>query len=191
MIVLIAGLVVFLGVHGFTTVRSAREGLIARIGIGPYKGVYSLAAAVGFGLIVWGFARYRAEGWIQLWSPPEWTRYLAIGLMWFAFVALASTGPALGRIKGWLRHPTLVGVMIWALAHLLANGDLGGVLLFGSFLVWAVFDRIAVQQRGDIGAPRTPSFMRADAIALGAGTLAYLAMIYLHPLLIGVAVVDR
>ena len=190
MLVLIAGIVVFLGVHAFTAVRSARAELIARIGIGSYRGVYSLAAAVGLGLIVWGFARYRADGWVQLWTPPEWTRYLAIGLMWFAFVALASAGPALSRIKGWLRHPMLVGVTIWALAHLFANGDLGGVLLFGSFLAWAVFDRIAVQRRGDYGAPPASVFMRADAIAIGGGTLVYLAMIFLHPLLFGVAVLD-
>ena len=83
----------------------------------------------------------------------------------------------------------LVGVTIWALAHLLANGDAGGMLLFGSFLAWAVFDRIAVKRRGDVGAQRLNSFTRADAVAVGAGTVAYVAMIVLHPLLIGVAVI--
>jgi uncharacterized membrane protein len=82
--------------------------------------------------------------------------------------------------------PTLVTVKVWALAHLLTNGDAGGMLLFGSFLAWAVFDRISVKKRGDIGAPRIASFTRADAIALGAGTLAYVAMMFLHPVLIGV-----
>ena len=83
----------------------------------------------------------------------------------------------------------IVGVKIWALAHLLANGDLGGLLLFGSFLAWAVYDRIAVKRRGDLGAPRIGSFTKADGIALGAGTVAYIAMIFLHPWLIGVPVV--
>ena len=83
----------------------------------------------------------------------------------------------------------LVAGKVWALAHLLANGDAGGMLLFGSFLGWVVFDRIAVKKRGDIGAPSIASFTRADAIALGAGTLAYVAMIFLHPLLIGVTVI--
>lgn len=190
MLVLIEGIVVFFGVHGFTALRPARGRLIERVGEGPYKGAYSLVAAVGLVLIVWGFARYRAENWVQLWTPPEWTRHAAIALMWFAFVALATSGRAPGRIRGWLRHPMLAGVTLWALAHLLANGDAGGVLLFGSFLAWAVADRIAVQRRGDGGAPRIRSFTRADAIAIGAGTLAYVAMIYLHPLLIGVAVLD-
>jgi hypothetical protein len=82
-------------------------------------------------------------------------------------------------------------IKIWALAHLLANGDVGGMLLFGSFLAWAVFDRIAVKKRGDMGAERIASFTRADATALGVGTIAYVAMIFLHPILIGVPVIGR
>ena len=109
--------------------------------------------------------------------------------MWFAFVALAAINPAPGRIRGWLRHPMLVAIKIWALAHLLANGDAGGMLLFGSFLAYAVYDRIAVKRRGDLGAPLVKSFTRADAIVLGTGTAAYIAMILLHPVLIGVPVI--
>jgi uncharacterized membrane protein len=183
------GIVVFLGAHSLTTFRETRTGLIERFGLGAFKSVYSLVSLAGFALIVWGFSRYRADGLIPIWTPPVWTRHLAIALMWFAFVALACINPAPGRIRGWLRHPTLVAVKVWALAHLLANGDAGGLLLFGSFLAGAVFDRIAVKKRGDIGAPRIGSFTRADAIALGAGTLAYLAMIFLHPVLIGVNVI--
>jgi uncharacterized membrane protein len=189
MLVLMLGIVVFLGVHSLTTFRATRTGLIERFGLGAFKGVYSLVSLAGFALIVWGFSRYRADGLIPVWAPPVWTRHLAIALMWFAFVALACINPAPERIRGWLRHPTLVAVKVWALAHLLANGDAGGLLLFGSFLAWAVFDRIAVKKRGDIGALRIASFTRADAIALGAGTLAYVAMIFLHPVLIGVNVI--
>ena len=83
----------------------------------------------------------------------------------------------------------IVAIKIWALAHLLVNGDLGGIILFGSFLAWAVFDRIAVKKRGDLGASRIAAFTRNDAITLGAGTLAYVVMIFLHPILIGVPVV--
>lgn len=191
MLVLIIGIVVFLGAHSLTTFRETRTRLIERFGVGTFKGVYSVAALVGLALIVWGFSRYRAEGLIPVWTPPIWTRHLAAAFMWFAFVALACVNPAPGRIRGWLRHPLLVFVKIWALAHLLANGDAGGILLFGSFLGWAVFDRIAVKKRGDVGAPRLASFTRADAIALVAGTLAYVAMIFLHPVLIGVAVFGR
>ena len=191
MLILVLGIVVFLGVHSLTAFRETRTGLIERFGAGPFKGIYSLAALAGFALIVWGFSRYRAEGLIIMWTPPTWTRHLTIALMWFAFVALACINPAPGRIRGWLRHPVLVAVKVWALAHLLANGDAGGMLLFGSFLAWAVFDRIAVKKRGDMGARRITSFTRADAIALGAGTLAYLAVMVLHPVLFGVAVIGR
>jgi uncharacterized membrane protein len=173
------------------TFRERRTGLIERFGAGPFKSIYSLVALAGFALIVWGFSRYRAEGLITVWTPPTWTRHLTIALMWFAFVALACINPAPGRIRGWLRHPMLVAVKVWALAHLLANGDAGGMLLFGSFLAWAVFDRIAVKKRGDMGARRITSFTRADAIALGAGTLAYIAVMVLHPVLFGVAVIGR
>ena len=195
MVILILGIVLFLGVHSFTTFREARAGLIEQLGPGIFKGVYSLVSLAGLALIVVGFSRYRAEGWVQLWYPPPGMRHVTILLMWFAFVALASMGPPPGRprgtpsrIRGWLRHPMLVAIKIWALAHLLANGDLGGMLLFGSFLAWAVFDRIAVKRRGDLGAPGAGSFTRSDVIAVVAGTVAYLVMIFLHPYLIGVSV---
>ena len=191
MFILILGIMLFLGTHTFTTLRGPREALIARIGAGPYKGLYSLSAGLGLALIIWGFHRYRADGWVQLWSPPPWTAHITITLMWFAFVALACSGGPPSRIRGWLRHPMLVGVKIWALAHLIANGDAGGMVLFGSFLAWAVYDRIAVKRRGDLGAPRLSRFTAADAIALGGGTAAYVAMIFLHPVLIGVPVITR
>jgi uncharacterized membrane protein len=191
MAVLILGIIIFLGGHGLSTFRRARTDLIERFGVGSYKIAFSLVSLVGFALIVWGFSRYRAEGLIPVWSPPMWARHLTIALMWFSFVALACMNPAPSRIRGWLRHPMLVAIKIWALAHLLANGDAGGMLLFGSFLAFAVFDRIAVKQRGDFGAPGVASFTRADAIALIVGTAAYAAMIFLHPILIGVPVIGR
>ena len=148
------GIVIFLGAHTFTTLREPRTRAIQQMGYGPYRGVYTLVSLIGFALIVWGFGRYRAEGMIQLWYPPAGMRHLTILLMWFAFIALAAMGKSPGRIRGWLRHPMLVAIKIWALAHLLVNGDLGGIILFGSFLAWAVYDRIAVKRRGDAGAPR-------------------------------------
>ena len=108
MLILLIGIVVFLGVHSLTTLRETRTRLIEWLGPGPFKGLYSLVAIAGFVLIVWGFSRYRAEGLITLWTPPTWTRHLAISLMWFAFVALACMNPAPGMIRGWLRHPMLV-----------------------------------------------------------------------------------
>ena len=189
MTILILGLLVFIGTHCLSIARPARAGLVARLGEGGFKALYSAGSLLGLVLIVWGFSLYRANGLVMLWTPPTWTRHLALTLMWFAFVALISgyTGP--GRIVGWLRHPMLVAVKIWALAHLLANGDLGGLLLFGSLLAFAVVDRIAVKRRGDLGRPRQASFLPGDAMALAGGTLAYVAMLFLHPYLIGVAVI--
>lgn len=189
MTALILGIVLFLGTHTLTTLRDTRERLIAGVGAGAYKAGYTVVALAGLVLIVWGFSGYRAQGLIPVWSPPAWTRHLTLTLMWFAFVSLAAMNPAPGRIRGWLRHPMLVAIKIWALAHLLANGDLGGMILFGSFLAWAVYDRIAVKRRGDMGAPRIAAFTRADAIVVATGTVAYVAMMFLHPWLIGVAVI--
>ena len=191
MTILIIGILLFVGTHLLTTFRDTRARLISQWGEGGFKGLYSISSLFGLILIIWGFASYRANGLIPLWFPPVWTRHLALALMWFAFVGLAASGPFPGKIRGWLRHPMLVGVKIWALAHLLANGDLGGLLLFGSLLAFAVYDRIAVKRRGDTGAPASAGFTRGDAMVLGIGTVAYVAMLFLHPYLIGVAVIGR
>jgi uncharacterized membrane protein len=185
---LILGLVLFLGIHIFTTLREPRAALIGRIGEGPYKGLYSLVAAVGLVLIVWGFSRYRAGGYIQIWNPPFAIFHpIALVLLWFAFVALAAAYSPPSRIKSVLRHPMLVGVKAWALSHLLVNGDLGSLLLFGSLLAWAVYDRIAVKRRDDQAAPTVMSFGRNDIIVIAIGTIAYVAILWLHDSLIGVA----
>jgi uncharacterized membrane protein len=185
---LIAGLIVFLGVHILTTLRAPRAALIARLGEGPYKGLYSLAAAIGLGLIIWGFGRYRATGWVQIWYPPAGLKPVAYLLMLFAFIALAAAYAPPGKIKSALRHPMLVAVKAWALAHLLANGDLGALVLFGAFLAWAVYDRIAVKRRGDMGAPPVAGFTTGDMIAISVGLVAFVAMFFLHPWLIGVPI---
>jgi uncharacterized membrane protein len=188
MSILVLGIAVFLGVHVFATFRETRARVVERFGLKSYKLAYSLVALAGIALIVWGFSRYRAEGLIQIWTPPLWTRHFAFLLVWLAFIALASRRAPAGRIRGWLRHPTLVAVKSWALAHLLVNGDLGGMILFGSFLAFAAYDRIAVKRRGDEGAPRLSAFTRGDAIAVGAGTAVFAIVLALHPWLFGVAV---
>src|SRR5215475_7554470 len=185
MTLLILGLVLFLGIHTLSTMREQRAAVIGRLGEGPYKGLYSVVSAVGLVLIVWGFARYRDTAYLQIWAPPAWLHPLVLVLMWFAFVALAAAYSPAGWIKGGLRHPMLVSIKSWALAHLLANGDLGALVLFGAFLAWAVYDRIAVKRRGDQGAPRT-GFGTGDVVALAVGSAAYAAMSWLHPRLIGV-----
>lgn len=188
MLLLIAGLVLFLGVHLLTTARDTRAALMARFGEGAYKGLYSIVSAVGLVLIVWGFGRYRSSGYIPVWDPPHWLLPITLVLMWVSFVALVATYAPTGKIKGLLRHPMLVGVKAWALAHLLVNGDLGSMILFGAFLSWAVYDRIAVKRRGDAGAPRS-SFTAGDAVSLIAGSALYATMFWLHPWVIGVPIV--
>ncbi len=187
MSLLIVGLVLFLGVHTLTTLREPRARLIARLGEARYKGLYSLVAAAGLVLIVWGYGRYRSGGFIQVWAPPSWLHPITIVLMWFAFVALAAAYSPLGKIKSTLRHPMLAGVKTWALAHLLVNGDLGSMVLFGAFVLWGGYDRISLKRRGDAGAPASGA-TAGDAVALVVGTLAYVAMWWIHPLAIGVPI---
>lgn len=184
--VMIAGLAVFLGTHVFTTRREARAALIARLGEGPYKLLYSLVAALGLVLIGYGYGDYRANDWIAVWEPPAWTRHVAVLLMWPAVIAiLAAYLP--GRIKATLKHPMLVGVKLWAFAHLIANGDLGSIVLFGSILAWAVFDRIAVKRRGDPLPIARAGAWKNDLLAVVAGTILYLALGFVfHPVVIGV-----
>jgi uncharacterized membrane protein len=191
MIILLLGIAIFLGVHLLATFRDVRENLISKYGLKNYKLGYSLVAAIGLLLIIWGFGAYRADGLIQIWDPPTWTRHLAMPLVWIAFIALVSRrAPGQSRIRGWLRHPTLVAIKAWALAHLLVNGDLGGMILFGSFLAFGVYDRISVKRRGDAGAPRYDSFARGDLIAVVAGTVLFVLVLFLHPWLFGVAVLQ-
>ncbi len=182
----IIGLIVFLGAHVFVSMRGEREALIKRLGRGPYLGLFSLVSIVGIVLIGYGFARYRAEGVIPLWYPPAWTRQIVVALMWPASIAVvAAYIPC--DIKRVLKHPMLVGVKLWAFAHLCANGDVGGILLFGSVLAWAVYDRITLKRRTDPGAPPIPTGgRRNDIIAIVVGTILYLALGFVfHPIVIG------
>jgi uncharacterized membrane protein len=193
MSLLIVGLIVFLGTHAFTMARGTRAAVIARFGEGAYKGLYSVISLAGIVLISIGYGQYRAEGYIPVWDPPVWTRHLALLLVWFAFVFFVAAYLP-GRIKRMAKgHPMLLGLKIWATAHLLANGDLGSILLFGSFLTWGVAARISAKRRDEVvphGGPAAPPLgWRNDLLAVGVGTVAYLAFVYwLHPWLIGVAV---
>jgi len=191
--ILIAGLALFIALHLLVTQRAARARVIARIGAGPYKGIFSLLSVVALVLIAVGFSRYRASGWIDVWDPPLWTRYIATPLMWLAFVCVAAAYFQ-GRIKAALKHPMLIGVKLWALAHLVANGDLGSILLFGSLLLWAGYDRYTLKHRPageipSIAVPVTGSARSNDLVAVLIGTIIFLAFGYVfHPLWIGVPV---
>jgi len=188
--VMILGLVLFLGVHTLTTQRAMRARLIASAGEGGYKVGYSLVSAAGLALIVWGFAKYRATGWIDVWTPPTAMKHLTAALM-LAAVILVVASYVRGRIYTTLKHPMLTGIKLWAAAHLLSNGDLGSIILFGAFLGWAVFDRISLKRRTDAGGPPIPvGGMGNDLIAVAVGFVAYLALAFaFHPVVIRVSVV--
>lgn len=189
MTLLVLGLLIFLGVHTFATMRTARAGVISKIGEGGYKAAFSVIALVGLIVIIWGYGAYRASGYTIVWDPPVWTRHLAMLLMWFAFVFITAAYTPKGKIKTALKHPMLVAIKTWALAHLLANGDLGSMILFGAFLAWAVFDRIAVKRRGGVPLDPVAGFNKGDIMALVIGTILYLAMFGAHRWLIGVPIV--
>ena len=173
MTVLIIGIVAFLGLHLVPTLPGLRERLVARLGEGAYKGLFALLSIAAFILLVYGFAKAPV---IQVWPPPSWTRWVAIVLMLPAFIFLVAAYVP-GQIKAKLKHPFLV-----------ANGDLASIILFGSFLAYAAYDRITLKGRTDRGivvSPRSgpPS---NDVIAMVLGVVLYIAFLFwLHPLLIG------
>ncbi|QFT69866.1 NnrU protein [Labrenzia sp. THAF35] len=193
MALLIAGLVLFLGIHTLPMFPATRNGLVSRLGETPYKGLYTLLSFVGLGLIVYGYGVARFEGPPVLYDPPFWLRHVTMLFMVPVFIFLvAAYVPS--RIKTVLKHPMLVAVKLWALAHLLANGDLASVLLFGGFLAWAVADRISVKRRGpgagQIGALATAKPGKySDFVVILFGLVLYGLFAWkLHALLIGVPV---
>jgi uncharacterized membrane protein len=190
MTLLILGIVAFLGLHLLPTLPGLRERLIARLGEGTYKGVFALVSIAAFVLLVYGFAKAPV---LQVWSPPAWTRWVAIVLMLPAFIFLVAAYVP-GQIKAKLKHPFLVAIKTWALAHLIANGDLASIILFASFLAYAAYDRITLKGRPDRGLVATPKSgpPSNDAIAVILGVVLYLAFLFwLHPLLIGTSPLPR
>jgi uncharacterized membrane protein len=189
LVVMILGLVLFLGIHTLPAQRELRARAIVALGEGGYKVGYAVVSLLGLVLIVWGFSHYRATGWIDIWYPPRALKHITVALMLPA-VILVVAAFIRGRIYTALKHPMLAGVKLWAAAHLLANGDLGSIVLFGSFLGWAVFDRISLKRRTDAGAPPIPVGGPVnDLIAVAVGIAAYVALAFaFHPVVIGVPV---
>jgi uncharacterized membrane protein len=185
--ILVLGLVVFLGTHIFVTFRDPRARLMARLGVG-YRALFGIVAIVGLALIVWGYAHYRVQGLIPVWSPPAVMHHITVGLMLLASIVLTAYFIP-SHIKLWLKHPMFAGIKLWAFAHLLSNGDLGSTVLFGSFLAWGVYARIAAKRRGDRGATSAPAGWINDAILVVLGVVIFLALgFYFHPYVIGVRV---
>jgi uncharacterized membrane protein len=186
--VFIVGLVLFLGIHSVSIVAPAwREAQVAKRGERVWKGLYSVVSLVAFALLLYGFGQAR-QAPVVLYTPPAALRHLALLVMLPVFpLLLAAYLP--GRMKTAVKHPFLLAVKIWATAHLLANGTLADVLLFGAFLVWAVMDRISVKRRSVQhvvpGAPPSPA---NDAVAVVAGLAIYALFIFwAHRWLIGVS----
>jgi uncharacterized membrane protein len=186
MTLLIVGIVVFLGLHLLPTLSGLRETLVGRLGENGYKALFSLLSTAGFVLLVYGFATAPV---VQVWSPPGWTRWVAIVLMLPAFIFLVAAYVP-GQITARLKHPFLVAIKTWALAHLIANGDLASIVLFGSFLAYAVYDRITLKHRQATGLVTVAASgpPRNDLIAVVLGTVLYgVFLVWLHKLLIGTA----
>lgn len=191
MTLFLLGLVIFFGLHVFSAIRSREpeSDLRQRLGEGPYMGLYSLVSLAGFVMIVYGFGAARGAG--VLYTPPIWAQHLNLVLMIPALILLVASQLPAGHIKKISKHPMLLSIKIWAVGHLLANGELNSVILFGSFLAYAVFDRIMVKKRGDNGPGpdvKLSPLMDGISVIVGLGAWAALAF-WLHPILFGVRVI--
>lgn len=185
---LVLGLIIFLGVHSLRIFAGDwRDARVAHLGESTWKGVYALISAVGFGLIIWGYGMARVDATV-LWPSPAWTRHVTALLTLPAFILLVAAYIPGNRIKAAVGHPMVAGVKLWAVAHLLANGNLADAVLFGSFLIWAVAsfatsrrrDRLAGKKYPVLGWPR-------DAAVVGVGIAAWaLFALFAHAWLIGV-----
>jgi len=188
MIVLIVGLVLFLGVHSVRIFADDwRSAQIARMGAGPWKGLYSLVSIVGFVILVWGYGQARLDP-IVLWSPPAWTRYVTSLLVLPAFILTVAAYIPGTRIKAKLHHPMTLGIKLWAFAHLISNGNVGDVVLFGSILAWAIAVYASARRRDRVaGTVYPPGTFGRDLRAIVVGTVAWFVFGYwLHGWLIGV-----
>jgi uncharacterized membrane protein len=185
---LIAGLVVFFAAHSVGLVAPAwRARQIARIGLGPWKLAYAAISVAGLVLVVWGFRMARADA-IVVWQPPVWTRHVTVLLTVVGFALIAAAYIPGTRVKAALGHPMTAGVALWATGHLIADGRLADVVLFGAFLVWALITFVTRRRRDrDAGVDSGAGSLASDALAIVAGiVVSLLFALYLHGPLIGV-----
>jgi uncharacterized membrane protein len=188
MTILFIGLLIFLGIHSSRIfAETARQKFIAQRGENAWKGVYTVVSVIGLGLIIWGYSLARQQP-IVLWNPPVATRHIAALLTLLAFILVASTYFKQSWMRVRFQHPMVLGVKVWALSHLLSNGTLADVLLFGGFLAWAVLCFIASKKRDRLLKTQYPTAQaKATILAIVAGVIAWLVMaLWLHGLLIGV-----
>ena len=190
MTLLIVAIAVFLGIHLVPTMTALRDSLIGRIGQTGYRVLFALLSTASLILLVFAFVKAPV---VTVWSPPGWARWVAIVLMLPAFIFLVAAYVP-GKIKAKLKHPFLVAIKTWALAHLIANGDLASMILFASFLAYAVYDRITLKHREStslIPIPATGPPLN-DIVAVVLGTVLYLVTLFwLHQLVIGVSPIPQ
>ena len=185
MLYLIIGLAIFFAIHLVQMLAPEwRLAKISSMGEGKWKGLYSLVSLVGLVAIVWGFGLARPDA-AQLFTPPSWGSHVALVLMAIAFVLMMASNLPTGKIKQAVKHPLLASIKIWAFAHLLANGDAASAVLFGSFLIYSVWNRIAVKRRG--GANPVANSPTSDIIAIVSGLAIWAVFVYwAHEWLFGV-----
>ncbi|MBT8114294.1 MAG: NnrU family protein [Arenicella sp.] len=182
--ILILGIVIFFGIHLLPGMVNLRQGFVERLGEKGYQGVYSLISLAGFILIVYGKSKAEFQ---HLWQPPGWGMNVAPVLMVFAFVSLtAAYMPS--NLKRFTRHPMLWGVTFWSAAHLLTNGDLASLLLFGSFGLFSLYDMYSANSRG-ASKQETVYPVSKDIITAVTGVVAYAVVLFAHSFLFGVAVI--
>mgnify|MGYP006269907205 CR=1 FL=1 len=186
---LMVGLVLFIAAHSTRIVAEGwRAATLERLGEKPWKGLISVVSIAGFALMVIGYSQARLVP-VPLWEPPLWTRHLSLLLNLLAFILLSAAYVPRNAIKARIGHPMVAGVKLWALAHLLANGNLADVLLFGSFLLWAVLNFRAARRRDRDNEIRYPQGILLGSFAtLAIGIVAWFVFVsWLHLRLIGVS----
>lgn len=188
MFIFISGLVVFFAIHLVRTVAPGfRDAQIEKLGAKAWQGLYALISAIGFGLIIWGWMQYRLDA-PEIYEPPSWGVHLTMLLVLLAFILNFAAYTPTGKIKSSVGHPMLLAVILWSSGHLLANGDLASLLLFGLFLAFSVWKMISLFRRGE-PMPVFKTYM-GDVLAIGVGLAGYaLFFFWAHIWLFGVPVI--
>ncbi|BDW11871.1 hypothetical protein PSHI8_19540 [Polynucleobacter sp. SHI8] len=188
MAIFIIGVILFLGSHSVRIFADPwRTSMIERLGEKKWKGLYTLISLFGFIVLIIGYGQAR-QNTIMIWQPPVFLTHLAVLLNLFTFILLASSARNNNAIRLKLKHPMILGVKVWAIAHLLANGSLVDVILFGSFLIWAVLDFRSARNRPNLSENTQVVSVKATISAIFLGVVFWLAFIFgLHQWLIGVS----